>query len=205
MNKIIICGIPMKDRVDPSIYVSDDKSIPASSRPVRFPINAFLEETMNSDDSIKFLLLVKKDGYGNYKKNLDCFKEEFEAVNAEIGATADYVVIDTEFSEEKSVHEKLMGSIVDELEIGARILVDTTYGPKDLPIVIFTALNFAEKFFECQIDNIIYGKAEFVNGKAVDTKMCDMVPLYYLGSITNTIHCVEPGKAKSMLKSLLSL
>lgn len=98
-----------------------------------------------------------------------------------------------------------MGSIVDELEIGARILVDTTYGPKDLPIVIFTALNFAEKFFECQIDNIIYGKAEFVNGKAVDTKMCDMVPLYYLGSITNSIHCVEPGKAKSMLKSLLSL
>ena len=61
MNIIIICGIPMKDRVDPSIYVSDDKSIPASSRPVRFPINAFLEETMKSDDSIKFLLLVKKD------------------------------------------------------------------------------------------------------------------------------------------------
>ena len=50
-----------------------------------------------------------------------------------------------------------MGSIVDELEIGARVLVDTTYGPKDLPIVIFTALNFAEKFLECQIDNIIYG------------------------------------------------
>lgn len=205
MNKIIICGIPMKDRVDPSVYVSDDKSIPASSREVRFPINAFLEETMKGNDSIKFLLLVKKDGCGNYKKNLDCFKEEFEAINAEIGATVDYVVIDTEFSEEKSVHEKLMGNIVDELEIGAHILVDTTYGPKDLPIVIFTALNFAEKFLECQINNIIYGKAEFVNGKAVDTKMCDMSPLYYLGSITNTIHCVEPGKAKSMLKSLLSL
>lgn len=108
MNKIIICGIPMKDRVDPSIYVSDDKSIPASSRSVRFPINAFLEETMKSDDSIKFLLLVKKDGYGNYKKNLDCFKEEFEAVNAEIGATADYVVIDTEFSEEKGKYESLI-------------------------------------------------------------------------------------------------
>jgi hypothetical protein len=160
----------MKDRVDPSIYVSDDKSIPASSRPVRFPINAFLEETMKNDDSIKFLLLVKKDGYGNYKKNLDCFKEEFEAVNAEIGATADYVVIDTEFSEEKSVHEKLMGSIVDELEIGVvSLLIPLT--AQDLPIVIFTALNFAEKFLECQIDNIIYGKAEFVNGKAVDTKM----------------------------------
>ena len=205
MNKIIICGIPMKERIDPSLYVSDDKSIPVSSRQVRFPINAFLEKTMQNDDIIKLLLLVKKDDYGNYQKNLDSFKEEFDAVNAKICATVDFVVIDTEFSEEKSVHEKLMGSIVDELEIGAHILVDATYGPKDLPIIIFTALSFAEKFLECQIDNIIYGKAEFVNGKAVDTKICDMAPLYYLGSITNTIHCAEPEKAKGMLKSLLSL
>lgn len=205
MNKIIICGIPMKERVDSSIYLSDDKSIPASSRQVRFPINAFLEETMKSDDCIKFLLLAKKDGYGNYKKNLDSFKEEFEMINRGIGATVDYVVIDTEFVQEKSVHEKLMGRIVDELEIGAHVLADITYGPKDLPIVIFMALNFSEKFLECKIDNILYGKAEFLNGKAVDTKICDMSPLYYLGAITNTIHCVEPGKAKEMLKTLLSL
>lgn len=205
MKKIIICGIPMKENVEPSVYSSEDKSIPVSSRAVRFPINAFLEETMKNDDSIKFLLLAKKDSYGHYKENLDYFKKEFDAINSSINAAAEYVVIDTEFSEEKTVHEYLMGRVVDELEIGAHILVDTTYGPKDLPIVIFTALNFAEKFLECQIDNIIYGKAEFVNGKAINTKMCDMAPLYYLGSVTNTIHCVKPEKAKEMLKSLLSL
>lgn len=43
-----------------------------------------------------------------------------------------------------------MGNIVDELEIGAHVLVDATYGPKDLPIVIFTTHNFAEKFLECR-------------------------------------------------------
>ena len=205
MNRVIICGIPMKEKVDIVIYSSDDRSIPASSRRVRFPINAFLEETMKSGDNIRFLLLVKKDGYGHYKKNIDLFKEEFESVNAEIGASADYVVIDTEFSEERSVHEKLLGSIVDELEIGAHVVVDITYGPKDLPIVVFTALNFAEKFLECRIDSIIYGKAEFADGKVADSKICDMSPLYYLGSVTNTIHCAEPEKAKEMLKRLLSL
>lgn len=78
MNKIIICGIPMKDRVDPSIYVSDDKSIPASSRPVRFPINAFLEETMKSDDSIKFLLLVKKMDTATIKRTLIASKKSLK-------------------------------------------------------------------------------------------------------------------------------
>ena len=55
------------------------------------------------------------------------------------------------------------------------------------------------------MDNIVYGQASFVNGKAVDTKICDMIPLYCLGSITNTIRCDEPEKAKSMLKALLAL
>ena len=45
----------------------------------------------------------------------------------------------------------------------------------------------------------------FENGKVVNTKICDMIPLYYLNSVTDTIHCDEPEKAKQMLKTLLSL
>lgn len=205
MNKTVICGIPMKEKLDTCTYASDDKSIPTSSRAVSYPINSFLEKTMKRDDVIRFVLLVKKDSYGHHAKNLELFKNEFEKVNESIGASVDYVVVHTEFLEKKTVHEQLVGNLVDEIETGAHILVDMTYGPKDLPIVVFTVLNFAERFLNCQIDNIIYGKAEFVDGKAVNTEICDMSPLYYLGSITNTIHCVEPEKAKMMLKSLLSV
>lgn len=205
MKKIVICGIPMKENVDRVIYVSGDKSIPAANRPVRYPIIAFLEGTMKSSDEIKIVLVVKKDEYGYQEKNVGYFKEEVDQANAEIGAAISYSIINTDFSQTKTVHQKLMGDLVDELDIGSHIIVDTTYGPKDLPVVIFTALNFAEKFLKCNIDNIIYGQASFVNGRAVDTKLCDMIPLYYLGSITNTVHYVEPEKAKSMLKTLLSI
>ncbi|WP_446787120.1 TM1812 family CRISPR-associated protein [Macellibacteroides fermentans] len=205
MKKIVICGIPMKENVDQVIYSSEDKSIPAANRPVRYPINAFLEETLKPSDEVKVVLLVKKDEYGHHEKNIGFFKAELDQANSKIGAEVNYSIIDTDFSQNKSVHENLMGNLVDEFNIGAHVIVDSTYGPKDLPIVIFTALNFAEKFLDCKIDNIIYGQASFVNGHAVDTKLCDMIPLYYLGSITNTIHCVEPEKAKSMLKTLLSI
>ena len=195
----------MKENVDQAIYTSEDRSIPASNRPVRYPINAFLEATMQPSDEIKIILLVKKDEHGFHENNVNYFKTEFDQANAEIGASVTYSVVDTDFSQNKSVHEKLMGDLVDELDIGTHVIVDTTYGPKDLPIVIFTALGFAEKFLNCVIDNIIYGQASFENGHAVDTKLCDMIPLYCLGSITNTIHCIEPEKAKSMLKTLLSI
>ena len=205
MNKTIICGIPMKKVIDQVVYRSDDKSIPSADRAVRYPINAFLEETLKPSDELKIILLVKQDPHGSHEHNIGLFKEELANANASIGAKVSYTVIDTDFSQSKSVHEHLMGRLVDEFDIGAHVIVDTTYGPKDLPIVIFTSLNFAEKFLKCEIDNIIYGQASFVDGHAVDTKLCDMIPLYYLGSITNTIHCIEPEKAKSMLKALLSI
>ena len=205
MKKTIICGIPMKKVVDQVVYRSDDKSIPSADRAVRYPVNAFLEETLKPSDELKIILLVKQDPHGSNEHNIGLFKEELANANASIGAKVSYSVIDTDFSQSKSVHEHLMGRLVDEFDIGAHVIVDTTYGPKDLPIVIFTSLNFAEKFLKCEIDNIIYGQASFVDGHAVDTKLCDMIPLYYLGSITNTIHCIEPEKAKSMLKALLSI
>ena len=39
-----------------------------------------------------------------------------------------------------------MLKIVDEIEDNSHILCDITYGPKDLPIVLFSVLNFAEKY-----------------------------------------------------------
>lgn len=205
MKKTIICNIPMKEKVDQALYISDDKSLPVADKKVRYPICAFLEKTTAAEDELKVIILVKKDNYGHYNRNTEFFKEELAVANADVGASIEYTVIDTDFDESRSVHEQLMGKIVDELSVGSHILVDTTYGPKDLPIVIFAALNFAEKFLDCTVDHIVYGQASFVEGQAIDTKICDLIALYCLGTITSTIHCSEPEKARSMLKALLSL
>lgn len=206
MKKILFCNIPMKDKTDKCKYDSDDLSVPVSDREVVYPINAFLEKTMTAEDELKLVLLVKKDPYGNYKKNAEAFLAEFSEVNQEVQAKYTYTIIDTEFSEEKAIHEQLMSRIVDELEDNSQVLADITYGPKDLPVVLFYALNFAEKFLGCDIENIIYGQANFgANSKPENTKICDMVPLFYLNTVTNTIHCDTSEKARKTLKSLLSL
>ena len=186
------------------VYKSSDLSLPTIDTPVYYPVNAFLGKTLKKDDDIKIVLVVKKDSQNQGKKNAAKFVEELLNVN-KVGAKIDYKIIETEFSEEQSVHESLMSKIVDEIEDNSHILCDITYGPKDLPIVLFSALNFAEKYLNCEIDNIIYGQAVFVDGKPTDTKLCDMSPLYYLNSVTNTIRCDDPNKAREMLKNLLSL
>ncbi len=205
MKRLIICSVPMKKEVEKTVYASDDLSLPVSDMPYMYPINSFLSQKAEGSDEYKVLLLAKNDGNPYYEKNAEDFKKELGGVFASVGAKAEFVMIDTDFSKEKEIPEQLMGRIVDEIEVGDHIMADITYGPKELPIVIFSALGFAEKFLECDIDNIVYGKADFEEGKVVRTEIWDMSPLYYLSSVTNTIRCDDPEKARKMLKSLLSI
>jgi hypothetical protein len=207
LKKVIICNIPMRKKVADIVYKSLDQSIPVSDKPFRYPINSFLSKTLKSDDELKIILLVKKDGNEFYERNIEEYKKEIECISSEVGINTVCEVIDTDFSQKKEIHEQLMGKIVDEIDEKSHISIDITYGPKDLPIVLFSALNFAEKFLKCEIDNIFYGQAEFdkENDEVMSSVICDMTPLYYLSSVTNTIKCDDPDKARQMLKSLLSL
>ena len=205
MKKIIICNIPMREYVANTVYSSEDRSLPVSDNPYRYPINSLLSQTVNAEDDLKIILLIKKDGNTFHEKNTADYKQEIEEVCRNTGAKAEFVSIDTAFSQEKENHEQLMKRLVDEIDTGAHIMVDITYGPKDLPIVIFSTLNFAEKFLKCEIDNIVYGQATFKDDKVVGSTICDMIRLYCLSSVTNTIKCDEPEKARQMLGSLLEL
>lgn len=205
MKKIVICNIPMRENVTKTVYASTDNSLTVSEKPYKYPINSFLAETVGNEDDLKIILLIKKDGNAFYEKNTADYKQEIEEVCLNRGARAEFVQIDTAFSQNKENHEQLMGRLIDEIETEAHVLVDITYGPKDLPIVIFSALNFAEKFLKCEIDNIVYGQAAFEGDKVVGSVICDMIPLYCLSSATNTIKCDDPPKARQMLKSLLSI
>lgn len=205
MKKTIICNVPMKDRVDCSVYRSDDNSIPVSATAVKYPVNAFLEETIEAGTELKVVLLVKNAEYSSAAVNAAAFKSELETAVAGKDIQIEYVTVDTDFSQKQAIHEELMGRIVDELEEASHIIVDITYGPKDLPLILFSALSFAEKFLNCEIENLIYGQAEFANGRAVNTKICDMSPLFYLTTAVNSVNASDSDKARKLLKSMLSL
>lgn len=205
MKKIVICGIPMREHVDSIVHTSDDASIPASGQAYRYPVNSFLSQTAKEGDDLKIILLIKKDGNTFYRKNADDYKLEIGSICKSTGLKARFVLIDTDFEQRKETHAQLMGRLVDEIDVGAHIIADITYGPKDLPIVVFSALNFAERFLQCEIDHIVYGKGDFRDGRLASSSLCDMIPLYCLGSVTNMIRCDDAQKARQMLKSLLSL
>lgn len=204
MKKIIICNITMNDNLQKVAY-EDYTGNSIFKKNVKYPINSLLENIIAKDDDVKLILLIKDEGIKDFEKNKEVFLNEFKANFTGDSSKITITPIVTSFTQERRVHEELMGKIVNEIEENSKIYCDITYGSKDLPIIVFTALSFAEKFLNCDIEGIYYGQVNFVDNKPVNGKLCDMSPLYYLNSITNTIKCDEPDKAREMLKSLLNI
>lgn len=205
MKRVVICNVPMKPQVEKTVYLSNDKSLPSSCDPYLYPVNSFLSQIINTKDQLKVLLLVKKDGRNNSAVNVQKFKDEMESFCIPLAIEPVYSIIYTDFSQEKTVHTQLMGRIIDEIDDESQIVADITYGPKDLPIVVFSALFFAENYLNCSIDNILYGQALFDGNNVIKASLCDMTSLYYLSSLSNTITCKDPIKARQMISSLLDL
>jgi len=206
MNATILVNIPMTIQIQKTRYGMKTHGVKASDRDVAFPVNAFLEEMIRPEDTLKCVLIVKHSIYSHGAQNAQLFQSELEEINQGIGAKIEYTIIDSEFDEERSVHEKLMAEIVDRIEDGSHIIMDMTYGPKDLPIVEFSALHFAERFLGCQVDNIIYGQGFFnEDNEFVAGELCDLSPLYSLHSLTDTMSCSDPDKARKLLRTIIEI
>ena len=206
MKNLIICNGVMGPRKEKTSYATTSNSLKVSSDKYTYPLNAYLGENMVSGEEYKVLLIMKRDSFDRYEQNIADFKEEIEAVAKAKGGALEIVPILTDFSERRAVHEGLLETIVEHIENGCKITADITFGPKDVPFVVFAALNFAEKFLGCEINHIIYGKADFDNKNApVNTEVWDLAPIYFINSVTNSINCSNSEDAKEMLKALLSI
>ncbi len=193
----------MADNMHKRHYPVDGNAFIEYSGEVYYAINAVLAKTLNSDDDIKVVLLETKAGDKAGSKNAQLFMNELNEVNT-CGASITYEVIPSEFIETKDKFKDLYKRLIKTFENESELYADVTFGPKSLSLLIFAAMQFGEKFFDCSIGNVIYLKTEFKNGKVDESSqiICDYTPLYMLNSFTNTIECSSGEKAIAAVEAL---
>lgn len=205
MKKIIFCNIMMKERLDRFCYKVSGNSTIEYDGEVCFPVNGVLARTLKKGDDIKVVLLKKEDIHGYSGNNCGAYMSELDKINATIGAKIEYKILSTPHDECREVQEKLFKEMVGELCENAAIYADITFGTKSLPIIAFSVLNFAEKFFKAEIKNIVYGKVDFnKEGSPENPELFDMTALFYLNSLTSTMECKDGEAAKKLLDTILS-
>lgn len=204
MKKIVFVTLMMADNMQKRHYPVDGNSFIEYPGEVYYAINAVLAKTLKTDDNVKIILLETKAGDKAGSKNAQFFMNELNEINDKIKAKIRYEVIPFEFITEKDGFKELYLNLIKNLEEEAELYADITFGPKSLPLLIFAAMQFGEKFFDCSIGNVIYLKSEFKNGKIVENSqlICDYTPLYLFNSFTNAIESASGDKAVNTVEKL---
>lgn len=206
MKKIIFCDIPMKKNMNAMVYAGTGNNNCNYSKEVMFPINAVLAETLKKNDEVRVILLRILDKDGNSGKNSGLFMQELDAINSEIGAKISYETLDSEFKETKDIHEKRLQNMLDKIEEHTEIYADITYGPKPLPMILMCVLSFAEKFLNCDVKSVVYGKVDFDdNNKPCNPELYDVTSLYYLNNLTSSMVADNGKEARQSLNEFFSL
>lgn len=221
MKKIVFVDIPMYPK-SPLNYCGTGNVKSKYDNVVLYPINAFLLDEIKDNDELKVVLLKTKNGTekedSQTKNNARLFEDEFDSILKELSAgnitgykavknvKVEYVLLDSDFDETKENHEIRFKKMIAYLEEGCELYADITFGSKLLPIMIFCVLNFAERFFDCKIRGLVYGKAlHDENNKAHSGELFDVSPMYYLNNITNSMDVPSGEAAIKALDTFFSL
>lgn len=195
----------MKEDLKAVCYKGSGNAFSQYDKPVVYPINAILAEKLNKDDDVKVVLIQTKGESSFVERNTDIFKTELNEINKSIGANINYKEISSDYKEAKENHEKRIMAILEQMEEGAELYGDITFGPRTVPMVMLCAFAFAEKFYDADIKKIVYGKVEWINKEPTNPELFDVTSLHYLNSLTYSLQSESAEKAMTSLKTFFSL
>jgi hypothetical protein len=204
MKKIVFCNMVVSNKPSPLKYETDNKDL-AYDKPVMFYINGVLANKLHNDDDVKVVLLLNETALANSLDHVRKYEAELNEINQNIGAKIEYKTITAPREEIRQNQADLFKNIINEIDDNSQIYADITFGTKSMPIILFSALQFADKAFNADIKNIIYGSAEFKDNKAVGVKLYEVTSLFYLSAISSKIEYKNTKNAKEILNALFEI
>ncbi len=219
MKKIVYTALPMQDIVNGyPAYLKGNGEF------VYFPITVKLNENLREGDELTIYVFRFTDKenrrdipeeldreYQQFSKLMSQLKTEVQEVADNLDVTVNFEVFDTAFEETRDVFGGRFFDIFDTLSENVSIIADVTFGTKPFSLMLCTALTFAEKFYNANIDSIIYGKApmkyseEIKRTIAYNGHLCDVTALYDFTGLVNIMKPSEPERAKHALKKFFGV
>jgi hypothetical protein len=203
--KLVITPILISTTGEPRVYPVEGNKLIEYDKPVSFAVNGILAKTLQKGEQAKVLAVVTRKKDGTEDANLKRFTDELDAINKDIGARIQVESIKIPFEWTSDSFERVFRELVGRMECNAEVLADITYGSKPLALIIFAALQFAEKFYDARISHLVYSKVEFGQGNQIipgSAMIYDMTPLYHLCGITAVMEADSPAQALHVLDRL---
>lgn len=204
MKKIIFVDVPMQKK-NTINYCNTGNVKSKYDKEIVYPINAWLAERVVVGDELKIVLIETINNDEEHdrqtKENSELYLKEIEDAVAGKNVQIEVVHLKSDFDESKENQELRFRKMIDVLETDCELLGDITFGPRLLSMLLFCVFNFGERFYNCRIKGIIYGKAlHNINDsqKVSNGALYDVSTLYHLNNLTNSI---QVDTAKDALRA----
>ena len=141
--------------------------------------------------------------------------ENWEKFQAELGALGkdNLTVVDPKFEErqDKDLLVSLFETITDQLQDDACYYADITFGTKTYPMVMMSALSYAENILEnCTIKGLYYQEVRREYNKELgrsvnrEANLYDVTSIYLMNSIIGTVAGAPAAERKKLIHLLLN-
>lgn len=202
MKKIFISGMSMlpQDSIKRIKYNAVNNNNLKYEDMTSFPIIPLLNSYAKKDDEISIYIIMTADKNNNCQHNLQLLKQELKELNVKNDIDLNITgIIETPHEETKNSNINLFKKIIKIFD-GSQVYADLTYATKITPIIMFMALNYAEKSKKGAIKTMVYGKYTHDGGNTGE--LFDVTSLYYLNGVID-IASQNNADIDSILKNLL--
>lgn len=182
MKRIYITAIPLDSNFAISRYAAEPVNYKQTCKMESYyPITPVLADTAKPGDTIKVIAVRQKNS--PHSENLEIFRRELDSLQLP------YTLIDltTPESQQRDSLLALFEALTDALEDDACYYADATFGTKTFPLVLSSALHYADKLLDdVEISGIYYRELTRENGEVKSVSQYDISTLFTLDSIVDT-------------------
>ena len=180
MKKIYITAIPLDSNflLQPLLAQPVNYRMHVAPFAVCFPITQGIADTAQEGDEVKVIAVRQKNNAQS--KNLAAFRQELDALGLS------YTLTDLTMDETQQKDELLglFEALIRSMEGNACYYACMTFGTKTYPLVLSSALHYAEKVLDTtQVKGIYYREITRENGAVKSVAQYDVSALFTLDSL----------------------
>lgn len=168
-----------------------------------FPISRLIAATAQDGDEAEVIAVRQTNDSGD--GNLDLLKRDLASLTVSCRLT-DITMPETQ---ERGDLLNLFRALARTIPPRCCVYADATFGTKTYPIVLLSALNYAEKIKECELHRLIYQeqRRDAQTHRPTGTYLYDITVLFRLNGVVDALSQSEAdvGEKDGLLSSLMDL
>ncbi|MBS6873451.1 MAG: hypothetical protein KH181_01055 [Subdoligranulum variabile] len=181
MKRIYITAIPLDSNFAIDSYAAEPVNYTQTlAKPTYYPITPILADTAHSGDEIKVIAVRQINS--PHSENLEIFRRELDG----LGLPYTLVDLTTPENQQRDGLLALFEALTDAMDGDACYYADATFGTKTYPLVLSSALHYAEKILDdTEVCGIYYRELTRENGKVKSVRQYDISTLFTLDGIVD--------------------